>query len=124
MRRREGWEGGVSKGIYKRMSYKGRKMHRGYCREEGHKINVSPTKPSNYVPPKSTKKRGRSKKLQVEAEIAEIQMEAQMQNEQSATCESMMMDDLMNKLKEEEVFTDSVMILRCLHFNQCNQKGV
>ena len=42
-RRREGWEGGrgtVCSGKYKRMSYAGRVMHCGYCRKEGHKINV------------------------------------------------------------------------------------
>lgn len=62
MRRREGWEGSVSKGNYKRMSYKGRVMHCGYCRKEGHKINVCPDKPINYVPPQSKGKRGRQKK--------------------------------------------------------------
>lgn len=33
-------------GTYKRMSYRGRKMHCGYCIKEGHKINASPDKPA------------------------------------------------------------------------------
>lgn len=69
LRRREGWEGSVSSGKYQRMSYKGRKMHCGYCGKENHRINKCPTKPEGYVAPKRGKIRGRPKKAQNGPEV-------------------------------------------------------
>lgn len=51
------------------MSYKGRKMHCGYCGKENHRINKCPTKPEGYVAPKRGKIRGRPKKAQNGPEV-------------------------------------------------------
>ena len=104
MRRREGWEGPVSKGNYKRMSYRGRKMHCGYCRKEGHKINVCPDKPADYMQPQSTKKRGRPKKV-AQTAVDEVQNELDQLGREVETGEATMMDDLMNRLEEEEAWS-------------------
>lgn len=49
----------MSTAKYQRMSYKGRIMHCGYCKKEGHKANKCPDKPKGYVAPQPQKKRGR-----------------------------------------------------------------
>ncbi|KAK1393578.1 hypothetical protein POM88_012634 [Heracleum sosnowskyi] len=107
----EGWEGwSVSHGKYKRMSYCGRVMHCGYCREEGHKINVFPTKPPDYVPKKSTGKMGRPKKAQV-IEPDETQIEVELQSKEAATGEASLMDEMLQQMEEEAHAQESQQVL-------------
>ncbi|KAK1401206.1 hypothetical protein POM88_000811 [Heracleum sosnowskyi] len=55
LRRREGWEGSVTSGKKVRMSYRGRVMHCGICKQTGHNKSKCPT--AGDAPPQPQKKR-------------------------------------------------------------------
>ncbi|KAL8123101.1 hypothetical protein AgCh_011189 [Apium graveolens] len=99
LRRREGFEESVSNGKCVRMSYKGRIMHRGYCKSVEHMINKCPTKPKGYAPPKTGNKRGRTKKKYVDDEVM---VEEELQSKEAATGETELMDDLLNQMENED----------------------
>ncbi|KAL8122199.1 hypothetical protein AgCh_018807 [Apium graveolens] len=63
MRRREGWKGVVSSGKKVRVSYEGRVLDCGLCREADHKRGKCPNKDKF---PENSKKRNRGKKTHAE----------------------------------------------------------
>lgn len=96
-RRREGWEGTVSSGKKSRVSYKGRVMHCGYCRQEGHKRTVCPDKDmyEQELARKASqpKKRGRKNK---EKEVAdEAHDEERAIEKERETGEDILMEEAM-----------------------------
>lgn len=115
-RRREGWEGSVSNGKCVRMSYKGRIMHCGYCRSAEHKIDKCPTKPEGYAPPKSQGKRGRPKKNYFNDVEHEVRIEQELQENEVATGEAELMNDLLNQMEHEDDTHDTVVPPEAMKF--------
>lgn len=98
MRRREGWEGVVSSGKKVRVSYEGRVMHCGLCRQVGHKRNKCPDK--DKYPENSKRKRGKKTSNEQTAD-EEILDELERQGTEEVTGENEMMDEILREQEEK-----------------------
>ncbi|KAL8124775.1 hypothetical protein AgCh_012432 [Apium graveolens] len=70
------------------------------CRKEGHKINVCPDKPPDYVRKKSTGKRGRQKKAH-EMRRNDVEIEVKLQGNEAVTGEASLMDEVLYQMDEK-----------------------
>lgn len=93
-RRREGWEGSVSRGKLSKLSRQGRVMHCSNCKQAGHNITKCPQPITNN--------KNRGKKRNLTAEEEEIRAEMERNEVEEQTGEAELMDEAM---RNEELFT-------------------
>lgn len=75
-------------------------MHCSYCRKKGHKINVCPDKPADYVPPKSSVKKGRHKKTMPQV-VDETKVEVELLSKKAATGEATLIEEVLNQMEND-----------------------